>query len=44
MMKSMPEHMKEMVDGAADVDLQKHQLPGAAKDTTFCEGILRHVP
>lgn len=44
MMKSMPEHMKEMVDGGADVDLQKHQLPGAAKDTAFCEGILRCHP
>ncbi|CAL1162215.1 unnamed protein product [Cladocopium goreaui] len=32
MMKSMPEHMKEIVDNREDVDLKKHQLQGAAKD------------
>lgn len=43
MMKSMPEHMKEIVDNREDVDLKKHQLQGAAKDAAFAEGILRKL-
>lgn len=43
MMKSMPEHMKEIVDNREDVDLQKHHLEGASKDGAFAEGILRKL-
>eukprot|EP00434_Breviolum_minutum_P004089 symbB.v1.2.003602.t1/scaffold202.1/size271277/13 len=44
MMKSMPEHMKEIVDNREDVDLQKHHLEGASKDPTTFGPVNPHLP